>query len=209
MQLPNIITTDYINIYNMGMGTDAKIIMDVLKYKMKFDYPVFVETGTYAGSSSWIASGHFDKVYTCDINNDMEKERNEKFAESENIEFLLADSREALPVFFNKIGNDKFFLFLDAHWNGQFPVLDELQIVADFGYKPFIFIHDFDCGHEGWNYDFDSNGNKLSYDYVKEKMDLIYGVDGYNFEVSQESLNSPNQSGLPNKIGCGFFFPKD
>lgn len=192
----------------MGMGTDPRILIDVLKYKTTFDYPVFVETGTYGGTTSKICASHFEKVYTCEINDDMKQVREENFAGLDNINFLLKDSREALPVFFNEIGNDKFFLFLDAHWGGQFPILDELQIVADFGYKPFIFIHDFDCGHEGWNYDTDDSGNKLSYDYVKEKIEKIYGVDGYVFEVSQESYNSPNASGNPNKIGCGFFYPK-
>lgn len=193
----------------MGMGTDDQILKDVLMYKERFDYPVFVETGTYGGETSRIVSHYFDKVYTCDISDEMQQSRDDKFSGKDNIHFVLADTRDALPNFFNEIGDDKFFLFLDAHWGGEFPVLDELQIVADFGYKPFIFIHDFDCGYEGWNYDRTDAGDELNYEYVKEKMDLIYGVDGYVFEVSQTSNNQPNGFGQPNKIGCGFFYPKN
>jgi hypothetical protein len=193
----------------MGMGTDDQILKDVLTYKEKFNYPVFVETGTYGGTTSRIVSAYFDKVYTCDINEDAQEARDHNFENTNNVKFVLADTRTALPEFFKEIGNDKFFLFLDAHWGGDFPVLDELQIVADFGYKPFIFIHDFDCGYEGWNHDVSETGDELNFEYVKEKMDLIYGVDGYVFEVSQTSNNASNGNGQPNKIGCGFFYPKN
>ena len=192
----------------MGMGTDDQILKDVLKFKERFDYSVFIETGTYAGTTSKIVSDYFEKVYTCDISEDEVSTREEKFKGTTNINFLLADSREALPKFLAEIGDDKFFLFLDAHWHGYFPVLEELQIVADFGYKPFIFIHDFDCGHDGWLFDANDIGQRLDYDYVKEKMDLIYGVDNYVFEVSQISNNQSNGSGQPNLRGCGFFYPK-
>ena len=192
----------------MGMGTDDQILKDVLVYKQKFDYPIFIETGTYGGTTSKIVSKYFEKVYTCDVSEDETQAREDNFKDATNINFMLADSRDALPEFLREIGNDKFFLFLDAHWHGYFPVLEELQIIADFGYKPFIFIHDFDCGHEEWLYDSSESGQKLDYEYVKEKMDLIYGVDNYVFEVSQTSNNQSNGSGQPNLRGCGFFYPK-
>jgi hypothetical protein len=164
---------------------------------------------TYAGTTSRIVSQYFEKVYTCDINNNEQNARADNLGDKNNVYFKLADSRAAVPEFFKEIGNDEFFLFLDAHWAGEFPVLDELQIVADFGYKPFIFIHDFDCGHEGWRYDCTKDGQCLNFDYVKEKIEAIYGVDGYVFEVSQTSNNSRNGTGEPNNIGCGFFYPKN
>jgi hypothetical protein len=193
----------------MGMGTDDQILKDVLTYKKRFDYSIFVETGTYAGTTSKIVSKYFEKVYTCDVSEDEAEAIEDKFKDVANINFMLADSRDALPKFLTEIGNDKFFLFLDAHWHGYFPVLDELQIVADFGYKPFIFIHDFDCGHDGWGFDCGDQGECLNFDYVKEKIEAIYGIDGYVFEVSQFSNNESNGSGLPNLRGCGFFYPKN
>jgi hypothetical protein len=192
----------------MGLGTDPQILIDILKYKETFNYPVLVETGTYQGTSSKIFSSHFEKVYTCDISDDEKLTRRINFKNKTNIEFILGESKECLPKFFNEIGNDNFFLFCDAHWQGNYPILDELQIVADFGYKPFIFIHDFHCGHDNWG--FDSWGNIiLDYNYVKPKMDLIYGEDNYIFEVSQISQNEPDGFGNPNLRGCGFFYPKN
>ena len=189
----------------MGLGTDPQILIDILKYKETFNYPVLVETGTYQGTSSKIFSSHFEKVYTCDNSLEHQRSRELNFEPYPKIKFMLGDSKDCLPTFFNEVGNDKFFLFLDAH-GSSWPILDELQIVADFGYKPFIFIHDFDCGHDNWG--FDSWGNIiLDYNYVKPKMDLIYGEDNYIFEVSQISQNEPDGFGNPNLRGCGFFYP--
>jgi hypothetical protein len=190
----------------MGFGTDPQLLVDIQKYRRMFPYNTLVETGTYHGTSSAILSNFFDKVYTCEISDEYDEIREEKFKGIENIEFMKGRSSECLPTFFDKIGNSEFFLFLDAHWQNSWPLRSELDCVIDAGYKPFIFIHDFDCGHEGWQ--FDSYGDiVLNHDYIKDKMDLIYGVDGYVFEVSQESQNDPSGD-VENKRGCGFYYPK-
>lgn len=189
----------------MGFGTDEQLLIDILKYKEKFDYNTIIETGTFHGTSSRILSTVFDKVYTCEINESYKNMIDEKIKGINNIEVMFGSSPDCLNKWFKEIEHDKFFLFLDAHWMEDWPIQDELQQVIDFGYKPFIFIHDFDCGHEGWK--FDSYGDViLNYDFVKEKMDRIYGVNNYKFEVSQSSKN-----GYPDKLddlrGCGFFYP--
>ncbi len=192
----------------MAVSADIQILHDLLKYKERYDYSVFVETGTSNGQSTRIFSNHFEKTYTCD-NSELEGEFREATLKSgKNITFMFGNSTDCLPVFFNEIGHDKFYLFLDAHGT-SWPILDELQIVADFGYKPFIFIHDFDCGHEGWKFDCWGPDDfvHLNYEYVKPKMDLIYGEGNYGYDVSQECLNPPDGNGDPNLRGCGFFYP--
>lgn len=194
----------------MAVSCDPQILIDLLNYKKKFDYPVFVETGTSNGQSTLMFSRLFENTYTCDNMKEGEADRIETLSCGNNIVYKLGDSKDCLPIFFQEIGHDKFFLFLDAHGT-SWPILDELQIVADFGYKPFIFIHDFDCGHEGWRYDCwgPNDEIKLNHEYVKPLMESIYGIDGYVFEVSQECQMEPASDGVPNLRGCGFFFPKN
>jgi hypothetical protein len=195
----------------MAVSADNQILIDILKYKETFDYPVFVETGTSNGQSTTIFSKHFEKTYTCENMKEGEEERIEILNHfGNNVTYMLGDSKDCLPIFFNEIGHDKFFLFLDAHGT-SWPIMDELQIVADFGYKPFIFIHDFDCKHEGWRFDQWGKGFEtinLDYKYVKPMMDLIYGEGNYGHEVSQTSQNPLDGEGIENFRGCGFFFPK-
>jgi hypothetical protein len=193
----------------MAASGDIQVLNDMLRYKEIYNYPVFIETGTSNGESTRMFSKHFEKTYTCDNMKEKEEERIASLKHGDNITYLLGDSVDCLPVFFNEVGHDKFFLFLDAHGT-SWPILDELKIVADFGYKPFIFIHDFDCKHEGWRFDMWGHNDSihLDYEYVKPSMDLIYGEGNYSHEVSQICLAPPDGNGVPNLRGCGFFFPK-
>ena len=208
----------------MAASADKQVLYDMIRFKEIYDYPVFVETGTSNGVSTLHFAEHFEKVYTCDNSLEHQRSRELNFEPYPKIKFMLGDSKDCLPTFFNEVGNDKFFLFLDAH-GSSWPILDELQIVADFGYKPFIFIHDFDCKHEGWRFDcWGVNPNidkntldpkewwlsyefQLGYDYVKPKMDLIYGEGNYGYWLSETSLNPLDAQGFENFRGFGFFYP--
>lgn len=190
----------------MGFGTDPMLKVDILKYKTIFDYDIVIETGTYHGTSSRILSEIFKKVYTCELSDHGLDVIRENIKNRPNIEFMVGNSPDCLKKWFTEIGHDKFFLFLDAHWYDYHPLLDELQTVADFGYKPFIFIHDFYCGHKDWAYD-EIKGLKLDFDYVKDKINKIYGESNYVFEVSQHSENECPPHEPNNKRGCGFFYP--
>lgn len=194
----------------MAASGDIQVLNDMLKYKETYNYSVFIETGTSNGESTRMFSKHFEKTYTCDNMKEKEEERIDALKHGNNITYLLGNSEDCLPIFFKEVAHDKFFLFLDAHGT-SWPILTELKIVADFGYKPFIFIHDFDCKHDGWRFDQWGKGNdtvNLDYEYVKPSMDLIYGEGNYGYEVSQTCLAEPDDQGVPNLRGCGFFFPK-
>jgi hypothetical protein len=102
-----------------------------------------------------------------------------------------------LKQWFTDINHDKFFLYLDAHWDSYWPLLDELQQVIDFKYRPVIIIHDFDT-ENGFAFDV-YNDQSLNLSYVKDKIMKIYGEDGYNVYYNSESdINR----------GCAYFYPK-
>lgn len=188
----------------MSYYHDAVMIEDTLRIKEKFNWNTFIETGTDKGWSTKIISKYFDKVYSCEIEQDRWKYYT-NILENKNITILNGSSVDCLPKFFEEIGNDNFFLYLDAHWNGNWPILDELRLVAEWGYKPVIIIHDFDNGL-GFQFDrYRKEGEEteylLNFDYVKESIEKIYGKDGYIFETNKESFNYI-------KIGCAYFYPK-
>jgi hypothetical protein len=185
----------------MGYSIDSMMIIDTMKLKKKFDYDVIFETGTAKGNAAEVLQYMFDKVYTCEIDPKMLEDVKTHVSLNENVQVVLGNSPDCLRKWFGEIGHDKFFLFLDAHWDEYWPLLDELQVVVDFGYKPVIIIHDFDCGHPGWQYDA-YNNHILNWDYIKDKVCKIYGEDGYEFKVSQVSFKTPP------KRGCAYIYPK-
>jgi hypothetical protein len=188
----------------MSYILDPIMVDDTLRIKQKFNWNTFIETGTDKGDSVRVLLKLFDKIYTCEIESERWKHYDD-ILQNENVTILNGSSTECLPKFFLEIGHGNFFLYLDAHWNGNWPILDELRLVAEWGYKPVIIIHDFE-NELGFGFDrYRPEGQReeylLNFDYVKESIETIYGKDGYVFETNKESLN-------PIKIGCAYFYPK-
>ena len=205
----------------MSFFYEPQMIIDVNRINEKFGYTTIIETGTHTGQSTTYLADRFEKVYTCEVYDKYFLEYDEVFKNYTNIKVLKGSSVDCLPKFFDEIGNDKFILYLDSHWAENCPIYDELEIVANFNYKPIIMIHDFDCGFppptknelghpisEGWQFnDFkmpDGNYHLLDYNHMKPYMDKIYGQDGYFFETSKEA-QTLSRGDLR---GCGFFYPK-
>ncbi len=188
----------------MSYSLDPIMVDDTLRIKQKFNWNTFIETGTDKGESVRVLSNFFDKIYTCEIEEERWKYYDD-ILQKENVNIMKGSSIECLPKFFEEIGHGNFFLYLDAHWNGNWPILDELRLVADWGYKPVIIIHDFEnelgFGFDRYRKDGDSVEYLLNFDYVKDSIEKIYGKDEYIFETNKESLN-------PIKIGCAYFYPK-
>jgi hypothetical protein len=123
-------------------------------------YPVFrkksnfIETGTYKGDTTMMASKHFKNVYTVEIVPALYNESilRAKKEGAKNINFYLGDSLDLLKVILPKIedGGSSFF-FIDAHQSGYdtgnnnkylVPLLQELEIIVQHNVKPSVFIFD-------------------------------------------------------------------
>lgn len=199
----------------MSFGKDKVMVDTLLKLKEKFNYNIFVETGTGMGWTIKTLQPYFKKIYSCEINQSLWVNY-DLFINNSKIEIKLGSSIEWLPIFFNEIGDDNFFLYLDAHNLETNPILDELRIVSEFNFKPIIIIHDFDNGKQ-----FLHNSTKnlsiknktllgdfhapipLDFNFVKDSIDNIYGKDKYIFET-----NTRCEEGKV-EVGCAYFYPKN
>lgn len=188
----------------MSYRHDSMMVVDTTRIKEKFNWNTIIETGTDKGWSTEILSNIFDKVYTCEIDEERWQYYDE-LLQNPKIKILKGSSPDCLKQFIEEIGHGEFFLYLDAHWNTYWPILDELQVVIDYGYKPVIIIHDFDNGL-GFQFDryrdSENQEHLLNFEYVKEKIEQIYGKDGYIFETNKKSVNPIGP------IGCAYFYPK-
>ena len=190
----------------MAFHYDGRMLEDLLEIKKKFDYNTIIETGTGGATSFEIFTTVFEKVYSCEILYDNYKDYYTKYQNNKNYKIIAGNSVESLKLFMEEFEGSDFFLYLDAHSETS-PVLSELQVMIDYKRNPVILIHDFDVDIHGWNYMkfYDENLQKnvaLCYEYVKEKMDQIYGFDGYIYQPATISYN-------PNKPGTGYFYPKN
>jgi hypothetical protein len=109
----------------------------LIQVRVEFDLDVFIEGGTYYGSTALWASDHFDKVVTVELSPALHEIAKAKI-NRQNILFLQGDTREVFKSISPSLVCRAIF-WLDSHWSGgetagedsECPLLDELSILLD------------------------------------------------------------------------------
>ncbi len=101
----------------------------VVEYAQKYNLDTLVETGTYHGDMLMEVHEYFKKIYTVEI-----KQENYDFAVDaldhagvKNVSFYLGDSVQILPDILSELKSPALF-WLDAHWYGNTPLRQELNL---------------------------------------------------------------------------------
>lgn len=98
-----------------------------------------------------------------------------------NVTLCEGDSRKALRRWFagplRRIANRTAFFYLDAHWNADLPLAEELEIIFSHCPAAVVMIDDFEVpGDPGYGYDDYGPGKALTANYVAPAVDA-YGLD--------------------------------
>jgi predicted O-methyltransferase YrrM len=132
---------------------------------------VLIETGTYLGSSTILFSQFVNKIYTIESEPKYFQLSQKRFLNLSitNIEAILGKSELTLKLILKKISPDSnpiLVTYLDAHWDKQIPITQELSQLIEWG-GPFIaLIDDFKVEDDpGYNFD--------EYDSVTVGLNLI------------------------------------
>jgi len=117
----------------------------ILSLQKAYQIRNFIETGTYLGETTEWASGNFEKVYSFEAAESLYKKTKERLSAIRNIQFILGESDKEL----NKISiSDPAIFWLDAHYsegetfNGEVPLLKELEIINNWDIESYILIDD-------------------------------------------------------------------
>lgn len=168
----------------------------------KFKVTEIFETGTYLGWSTLKLSEFDLPVYTIEVNKKYKKKSENILRNKKNVQVFLGNSPEILDSLCTENHKNCLF-FLDAHWNENLPILDELEVIKKTK-NPIIIIHDFFVpggnlirgsyfdGYKvvddlsGSKFGFDSYGDvTLNYEYIKNKLDEVY-PDGYDYHYTSK-----------------------
>jgi predicted O-methyltransferase YrrM len=130
-----------------------------------------VETGTYLGTTTEFLAETGLPVFTIEAN-----PRRYGFARAHlwrrrNVTLLHDDSRAALRTLFNGplrgVTNCILFFYLDAHWNYDLPLVEELDIVFAGCPTAVVMVDDFRVpGDTAYAYDDYGSGKALTDDYI-------------------------------------------
>jgi hypothetical protein len=114
-------------------------------------HPVFVETGTFQGGTTFWAAKHFNKVVTIEVKPEFSRAVAEKPDCPKNIQFLVGSSAQLLPTVIPELAEPAVY-WLDGHYCGpgtggesaECPIIDELRALIT-AKRPIILIDDARC----------------------------------------------------------------
>lgn len=183
-------------------NADLYLEKKFMEIKGEFGITTVIETGTFHGATTIWLSENFDNVYTVECNKQYYDESGNNLENRVNVTRRLQDSPEFLKEILPYIDDQKTLVFLDAHWYTN-PVLNELIAIKNSGKKPIIIIHDFMVPeHPEFGYDiYPEQGIVYNWEWIKEKIEDIYGPTGYYKEYNTKAAGAMR--------GCLFIFPKN
>lgn len=156
---------------------DGYLAAEVLRLKEAHGLTKAIENGTCLGSTTCWLSENFDVVHTIDVNAAWQR-----IAYTRQLEIpgeVVFHTGDSASVLLKSTFRDGWFMFADAHWNEQCPLLEELKAVAFIGAKPCIIIHDFQVPGTDFGFDSMPDGRPFSFELVRPYLNDIYGEGGW------------------------------
>jgi len=130
-----------------------------------------VETGTHRGTTTEFMARTGLAVHTIELDPRRYGFARARFRFNRQVNVLHADSRAALEKLFDsrlrhQAGSTIFF-YLDAHWNDDLPLAEEIEIIFHRCPAAIVMIDDFEVPFDlGYQYDDYGPGRKLNAEYV-------------------------------------------
>jgi hypothetical protein len=161
--------------------------------------PAIVETGTYLGATTELLAQTGLPVFTIEGQLRHYGFARARLRQHRNVMLSHGDSRAELRKLFkgalSGLCNDRLFCYLDAHWNEDLPLAEEIQIIFSGFPNAVVMIDDFEVpGDSGFGYDHYGPGRALNASYVAPM------VETHDLALFYPSTPSSEESGL--RRGC-------
>jgi hypothetical protein len=132
-------------------GFDIAVALLVDELIRGYDCDAIAETGCFAGDTTFYLARRYSRlpVYACDIDPACAAFTARRLAGCPNTAVTCEDSPRMLARVVAR--HTRPLAFLDAHWGENWPLITELDIMAEAA--GVTVIHDFDIGHDRFSYD--------------------------------------------------------
>ncbi len=137
-----------------GLAGRKRVFEELLK---KYRFSCIIETGTHVGETTgYLSVTSKLPVYSSEINPNMYSLARMRLKSLSGIYLYNSDSREFIEELSTNpemVRNETFF-YLDAHWEKDSPLVEEIEQIASRWEKFVIMIDDFQVpGDDGYGYD--------------------------------------------------------
>jgi hypothetical protein len=147
-----------------------------------FAFEAIIETGSWVGNTTgYMAEVSGLPVWSSEIDPRFAALARTRLVKFDRIVIENCDSREFLKKLSRTNLRNVFpFFYLDAHWNNDLPLRDEIALIAGSWEQFVMLVDDFAVpGDSGYGFDDYGKGKSLSLDYIKDLLDLLSLVAYY------------------------------
>ncbi len=170
-------------------GSPARLAaFEELKRRCSFD--AIVETGTYLGESTIYFGAAGCPVYSSEVNPRYMGYARMRLRSRPNVHISLGDSRKFLRRLIEdpNVPKDKVFFYLDAHWQDDLPLREEVDLIFRNWKRAVVMVDDFRVPDDlGYKFDDYGEGKSLSLEYL----DLIAHLGFTSFFPALPSSEEP------------------
>ncbi|MFZ0845986.1 MAG: hypothetical protein WAM62_09360 [Pseudolabrys sp.] len=172
----------------------------------QFKPAAIVETGTFMGTTTAFMARDGLPVYSAEINPRAHGFAKARFRGVENVHLQLGDSRQLLGSVLDgplrSVQAQTLFVYLDAHWNADLPLAEELAIVFSRCPAAIVMVDDFHVPSDaGYAYDDFGPDDALTESYIAP------AVAEHSLDVFYPSTPSAEESGA--RRGCVILAKRD
>lgn len=187
----------------LGFNQAPEIFNFMTYLKKKYNLQDAVETGTYQGNTTKALSILFDKVYTIEIVKDNYDVSKKSLAEVTNVELLLGGSGKELGILLPKLVDRKILFYLDAHWYEDWPILEELAMIAKTHKDNCVIVID-DVKVPGYlSVPFDKyKGQPLSYEYIEDAVKNVFTHHTVHYVIPSDYRKRAKMILVPSTSGA-------
>lgn len=137
-------------------------------------FKAIVETGTFRGvTTAFMAENTSIPIYTVESEPRFYHYATRNLNRYKNVRVFNEDSRDYVEGLIKdgSVPKSDVFFYLDAHWNEDLPLFEEVKLIGDNWKDVVIMIDDFEVADDS-DYKFDDygSGKKLSLDYLGEEL---------------------------------------
>lgn len=180
-----------------GLAGRRRIFEELLK---KYRFSCIVETGTHVGETTgYLAVKSELPVYSSEINPNIFALARMRLKNISGIHLYRSDSREfikELSVNPEMVRNEVFF-YLDAHWEKDCPLVEEIELIASRWEKYVIMVDDFQVpDDDGYGYDRHGAFRKMSISLIRSTM------RNHRLSAFFPNIPSAEESVQPKPRGC-------
>ena len=162
-----------------------------------FRFNAVVETGTFRGTTTAFIAENIDApIYTVELDPRMYYFAGLRLRGHTNVTVKCGDSRSFLKglIADETVPKSNVFFYLDAHWNEDLPLYEEVSIIAENWTDAVVMIDDFEVpGDSGYEFDDYGEGRKLCLEYLGPESNA-------NWSVFFPSRHSSDENGF--RRGC-------